>query len=291
MFARTLALTCACLLGLAAGASAQTTPAAPPATPPPAAPPSTGHCAGCRTPGRHATAARRAAPTAASRQPHRAAAAAAPAAPPTRIRGTIAAVAPHMLTINSRDGSKLEVTLTDPLTVRTLKRVPLSSVKDGAYLGIASREGPNGTRMALEVLVFPEAMRGAGAGNYPWDLQPGSMMTNAPVTGVASAKVGPDLTLTYQGGSVTIHVPPRAPVVTFVPASSADLKPGRKVFLAAHKDADGHLSAPARHRRNPWRQPADVRPSSLMPPRPASPTRAGRHATHDDRDTRPAVSR
>ena len=110
-----------------------------------------------------------------------------------------------MLTVNSRDGSKLEIALTDPLTVVTLKRVPLSSIKDGAYLGVASREGPKGTRVALEVLVFPEAMRGAGAGHYPWDLQPGSMMTNAPVTGVASQKSGRDLTLTYQGGSVIIQ--------------------------------------------------------------------------------------
>ena len=150
-----------------------------------------------------------------------------------------------MLTVNARDGSKLEVALTDPLTVRTLKRVSLASIQDGAYLGVASREGPNGTRIALEVLVFPEAMRGAGAGHYGWDLQPGSMMTNAPVTGVASQKSGRDLTLTYATGSVTIHVPPTAPVVTFVPATAADLKAGRKVFFGAKKDADGHLSTAA----------------------------------------------
>jgi hypothetical protein len=150
-----------------------------------------------------------------------------------------------MLTINSRDGSKLQVALTDPLTVRTLKRVPLSAVANGAFVGVASRSGPKGTTVALEVLVFPEAMRGAGAGNYPWDLQPGSMMTNAPVTAVVSQKSGRDLTLTYQGGSVTIHVPPRAPVVTFAPATVADLRPGSKVFLAARKDTDGHLSAGA----------------------------------------------
>ncbi|HTB44091.1 MAG TPA: hypothetical protein VK741_10740 [Acetobacteraceae bacterium] len=236
MLARTLALICACTLGFTAGAAAQT-PAAPPATtapagtPPAAMPPATAPAA---------------APTTAAPQANTApAAAAVPATPPTRIRGTIAAVAPHMLTVNSRDGSKLEIALADPLTVRTLKRVPLSSVANGAYLGIASREGPNGTRVALEVLVFPEALRGAGAGNYGWDLQPGSMMTNAPVTGVASQKSGRDLTLTYQGGSVTIHVPPTAPVVTFVPATAADLKPGRKVFLAAKKDADGHFSTGA----------------------------------------------
>jgi len=168
--------------------------------------------------------------------------AAAPATPPTRIRGTIAAVAPHMLTITSRDGSKVDVALTDPLTVVTLKRVPLASIADGAYLGVATRTGPNGVQEALEVLVFPEAMRGAGAGHYAWDLQPGSMMTNAPVTAVVKGKSGRDLTLTYKDGSVTIHVPLKAPVVTFAPASAADLKPGRKVFLAARKDADGHFS-------------------------------------------------
>jgi len=148
-----------------------------------------------------------------------------------------------MLTLTSRDGSRLEVALTDPLTVSTLKRVPLSAVAAGSYVGVASRSGPKDTHVALEVLVFPEAMRGAGAGNYPWDLQPGSMMTNAPVTGVTSQRSGRDLTLTYKDGSVTIYVPPKAPVVTFVPASAADLKPGSKVFIIARKDADGHLSA------------------------------------------------
>jgi hypothetical protein len=166
-----------------AGAGAQTTPATPPGTtapagtPPAATPPSAAPPA--------------ATPPAASAP----AAAQAPATPPARIRGTIAAVAPHMLSVKVHDGSKVEIVLADPLTVRTVKRVALSSVKDGAYLGIASREGPNGTHVALEVLVFPEAMRGAGEGHYAWDLEPGSMMTNAPLTGVASQKSGRDLTL------------------------------------------------------------------------------------------------
>jgi hypothetical protein len=185
------------------------------------------------------------APPAATTPPAAAAPAAstAPATPPTRIRGTIVAIAPHAVTLKSRDGATLEVALTDPLTVSTVKRVPLSAVAAGSYVGVASRSGPNDTHVALEVLVFPEAMRGAGAGNYPWDLQPGSTMTNAPVTGVATQKSGRDLTLTYKDGSVTIFVPPKAPVVTFIPASAADLKPGRKVFIVARKDADGHLSA------------------------------------------------
>jgi hypothetical protein len=71
------------------------------------------------------------------------------------------------------------------------------------------------------------------------------MMTNAPVTGVASQKSGRDLTLTYKDGSVVIHVPTSAPVVTFVPATAADLKAGRKVFLAARQGADGSWSTGA----------------------------------------------
>lgn len=249
MFQRTLALAAAGLFSLATVAGAQTQPAAPAASPPPAAAPPAATPPVAAPP---AAAPPAAAPSTA--MPPTATPAVAPAAPPVRIRGTIAAVAPHLLTVTTRDG-KVGVVLTDPLTVTTLKRVPLASIKDGAYLGIASRPGPHGTQIALEVLVFPESMRGAGAGHYAWDLQPGSMMTNAPVTGVASEKSGRNLTLTYQGGRVVIHVPSRAPVVTFAPASVADLKPGRKVFIVAHKDADGHLAAPrvtvGTHRVNP----------------------------------------
>jgi hypothetical protein len=30
----------------------------------------------------------------------------------------------------------------------------------------------DGTQRALEVLIFPDAMRGTGEGHYPWDLVP-----------------------------------------------------------------------------------------------------------------------
>ena len=244
MLARTLALTCACLLGLMAGAAAQAPSATPPAAsaPPPAATPPAAAPPSAAAPMQPAAPTQPAAPApmqSAAPTPTPA------AAPPIRIRGTITTVAPHKLTIHVLTGSKVDVTLTDPLTVRTLKRVPLSAISDGAYLGIASRSGPKDTRVALEVLVFPEAMRGAGAGHYPWDLQSGSMMTNAPVSAVVKHRAGRTLTLTYQGGSVDIYVPLRAPVVTFAPASVADLKHGSRVFIVAHKDADGHLAAGA----------------------------------------------
>jgi Domain of unknown function (DUF5666) len=164
-------------------------------------------------------------------------------APPTRIRGTIAAVDGNTMTVNGRDGQKMDVALNDPLTVVTVKKVELSTIKATDYVGIATRTGADGKLTAMEVLVFPEAMRGAGEGHYAWDLEPGSMMTNGTVKGAVTAASGRDLTVAYKDGSQTISVPPSAPVVTFAPAERADLKPGAPVFLGATKSAEGKLSA------------------------------------------------
>jgi hypothetical protein len=167
----------------------------------------------------------------------------APSAPLTRVRGTIASLQGNTLTVNSRTGDKLEIALKDPVTVVTVTKVELSSVAPGSFIGTATRTGADGKQTAIEVLVFPEAMRGTGEGNYPWDLEPGSMMTNGTVKGAVTAASGRELTIGFKDSSNTVYVPPNAPVVTFAPATRDDLKPGAKVFLAAAKDADGKLTA------------------------------------------------
>ena len=164
-------------------------------------------------------------------------------APPMRIRGTIAAVEGQTLSVATREGSKVDVVLGDPLTVATVKKVDLASIAPNSFVGIATRNGANGEMQAIEVLVFPESMRGAGEGHYPWDLEPGSMMTNGTVTGVVQATSGRELSLSFKGGSNKIVVPPNAPIVTFAPAERADLKPGAPVFLGATKNPEGKLAA------------------------------------------------
>ena len=141
-------------------------------------------------------------------------------APPTRIRGTIAALDGQTLTINTREGPKVDVLLNDPLTVATVKKFDLADIKPNTYVGIATRTAANGELQALEVLVFPEAMRGAGEGHYAWDLEPGSMMTNGTVNGTVEATSGRELSLSFKGGSNKIIVPPSAPIVTFAPAET-----------------------------------------------------------------------
>jgi hypothetical protein len=91
----------------------------------------------------------------------------------------------------------------------------------------------DGKLRALEVLVFPEAARGAGEGHTAWDLQPGSTMTNATVSQVASAAEGRTLQLRYKDGEKTIEVPVGVPVVTFKPGDRSLLVPGAKVLVTA----------------------------------------------------------
>jgi hypothetical protein len=106
------------------------------------------------------------------------------------VRGTIAGLAGNTLSVDDRDGQNVEITLNDPLTVVTVKKVDLSAIKANDYVGIATRTGADGKQTAIEVLVFPEAMRGAGEGHYAWDLEPGSMMTNGTVKGAVTAASG-----------------------------------------------------------------------------------------------------
>ena len=69
------------------------------------------------------------------------------------------------------------------------------------------------------------------------------MMTNATISGAVEKSSGREFSLTYKDGTQTVTVPPDVPVVTFVPAARADLKPGAPVFLAATRTGDGMFAA------------------------------------------------
>jgi len=162
---------------------------------------------------------------------------------PTRLRGTITAIEGNSVTIATREGGSANVKLADNWAVALVAPLTMADIKQGSFVGIAST-GTDADRTALEVLVFPDAMRGANEGHYPWDLQPESMMTNATVSTVAGAGDGQTLKLEYKnGGTQTIKVKPGTPIVTFLPGERSDAKVGAKVFVGALKAADGTLSA------------------------------------------------
>ena len=86
-------------------------------------------------------------------------------------------------------------------------------------------------------------MRGTGEGERPWDLTPGSLMTNATVSGITGAPQGQTLKVTYKGGESEIVVAPSTPIVTFAPGDASLLKPGAAIITAASKKPDGSLTA------------------------------------------------
>ena len=154
------------------------------------------------------------------------------------VRGTISKIDGKTVTVATREGTTDTIRLADKWTVALVEPIAVSAIKPGSFVGIASLRNE-----ALEVLVFPEAMRGAGEGHYPWDLKPQSMMTNATAATVAQTSDGQTLKLDYKGGTQTIHVKPGTPVVTFAPGQQSDARPGAKVFIGAMKAADGTLTA------------------------------------------------
>jgi hypothetical protein len=96
----------------------------------------------------------------------------------------------------------------------------------------------DGTLVALEVHTIPRTVR---EGHGPWDLQPGSMMTNATIESIVQSAGGQELHLVYKEGSQKILVPPGTPIVTQVAADRSFLKPGEYVWLNAEVSADGKL--------------------------------------------------
>jgi hypothetical protein len=166
-----------------------------------------------------------------------------PAVKPERIRGEIVSLDGDTLKVQSRGGETVAIEVKPAVAISALKAISLSEIKPGSFVGTAATTGADGKLTALEVVVFPEAARGAGEGHYAWDLGPNSTMTNANVSAVVEGNSGRDLTLSYKGGSNTVTVPANVPVVTFAPATRGDLMPGKKVFVVATPAQQGGFVA------------------------------------------------
>jgi hypothetical protein len=164
---------------------------------------------------------------------------------PARVRGSVVSLQGHQLTVNARDGKQVSLAMSDKTEVNLVYAISMADVKEGSFIGVTAVEKGGGVLTAREVHLFPEALRGRGEGHRPWDLEPGSTMTNATVTamsGVAGSGAH-GLTLTYPGGKQQIEVPPGTPIVTYQAADASLLKPGAQVFVIAEKAADGTMSA------------------------------------------------
>jgi hypothetical protein len=186
------------------------------------------------------------------------------AAEPERIRGTVSAISADEVTVSTPTGA-ISMQAGAGTKYLTVVHSDLDHIETGSYIGVAAKNVGD-KLVALDVLIFPPAMKGAAEGHFGWDRMPdttlsggtstASNMTNGSVAAVALSSAAPiasnmtngsvavaskgggvkQVTLTYKDGRQTILVPPTAPVVTLQPGAASDLKAGDKVFVNAIVD-------------------------------------------------------
>jgi len=164
------------------------------------------------------------------------------AADNVRVRGTVASLEGSTLTVKTREGPTSALALKPGWKVTGVAAASLGDIKPGDFVGIATLPTASGGDGAIEVLIFPPAMKGTGEGSYPWDLKPKSGMTNGTVLNAVKDVNGRTLTVSYKDQEKKISVPDGVPIVTFGPATEADLKPGATVFVPAQRGEDGSLA-------------------------------------------------
>jgi hypothetical protein len=152
---------------------------------------------------------------------------------PTRLRATVQKVDADSITVKDRSGEVVKLAVAADANISEVYPIELSSLKPGVFIGTAAMPQPDGSLKALEVHVFPESMRGTGEGHRPFDLQPGSTMTNATVADLAAAPQGRKLTLHYKDGEKTVVVPDGVPVVSYKPGNRSLLVDGAKIIVTA----------------------------------------------------------
>ena len=160
-----------------------------------------------------------------------------------RVRGTVVSVEGTALALKDLTGKEVRVTLSPTYAVTALVPAKLGDVTPGSFIGAAANTRADGTLVAKEIHIFPEAMRGTGEGHRAFDLGPQSTMTNGTVGNEVRSAAGDTLTVAYKGGEKSITVPKDAPVVMFAPGDRAMLVPGAHVIVQAQTGEGGGLTA------------------------------------------------
>lgn len=165
---------------------------------------------------------------------------AAPSGPPSNVRGKVVKLDGQNLTVKTREGQTVKVALAPNTSVRAVAKKKLSDIKAGDNVASTSLPGKDGKLHAVEVHFLPPQVPESQS---PYDFKPGSLMTNAHVTGIAKAKSGNVLTVSLKGQPTDIIIDSKTVITGPADATMADVKPGKAVFLRANKAPDGSYTA------------------------------------------------
>src|ERR1700727_328298 len=126
-----------------------------------------------------------------------------------RVRGTVVSIEGPKLVVHAKDGTDVAIMLADKFRAIAVVKSSMADIKQGTFIGTATATQPDSTLRSLEVVVFPDSMRGTGEGHYSWDLGGSkSMMTNATVSNAVKGVDGQTITFTSKGGEKKTDVPP-----------------------------------------------------------------------------------
>ena len=164
-------------------------------------------------------------------------------APQTRLRGAVETIDGQRLTVKTAEGTSMTVALAPNYSVGAVVKATAADIKKGGFIGVGARPQADGTLLAVQVFIFPEAMRGTGEGHRPWGVLPDSTMTNATVAETVSRVDGANVVLSYPGGEQKVAITPEANIIMAAPAEKTELVAGAQVAMTAAKQADGSLSA------------------------------------------------
>ena len=160
----------------------------------------------------------------------------APAFAQAHIRGTVTEVKDGTIGVQNAKGETISIKLASDAGLFLVTKADMSAIQSGKFVGITSFE-VDGKRVAREVHVFDESLRGLAEGHYPWDLEAKpNMMTNANISKIEEVGTDRVVKVDYKGGEQTISIPTDATVVSFVKAPADQLAVGRKVFVVMKKD-------------------------------------------------------
>jgi len=167
-----------------------------------------------------------------------------PAPAPVRVRGAVEKLDGQNLTVKSRDGQSLAIALAPNIIVSYLTKKSAGDIKTGDFVASTGIKGTDGKLHAIEVRIFPENLRGVGEGQYPWDLKPDSIMTNATVGTITKSPQGNVVKVSYKGSESEFTIDPDTPVYgTATDGDTSLLKPGVAVFVIAQKQDDGKMTS------------------------------------------------
>jgi hypothetical protein len=172
---------------------------------------------------------------------------------PYRLRGTLVGVDDQLLTVMNDDEETFEVALTEETSVFAVTPAKWSEIQPGQFVGVTSIESGD-QRVALEVHIFAEDLRGTGEGHYPWDLvKDPNMMTNATIAEIEEVSAAErQLRLIYTEGEgenavqgeQVITVPDFVDVVFLAKSEDPSLlMPDRRVFLFVQEAEPGPPAA------------------------------------------------